>query len=236
MNALLTAQEAKQMLLADPRHNTPELESVIAGDAALQEMRRQLLRNSEILAGAFADVAPPAGLADRLILRVRYRQRSKWAVGVAAGVIAVSLTLFTLRQEAPSPIAVAMLDHVVEETGEWADNGNVSAATTQDSLQRVGVPFNDLGYHIRHLSECVVDGRTGRHLVMSTPEGLVSFLIMPRRAGEVSKRLELERGAMQAVLQPASHVAIGVFADRRVSKVAMEAMMQRLFAAKAGEA
>ena len=236
MNALLTAHEAKQMLLADPRHNTPELESVIAGDAALQEMRRQLLRNSEILAGAFADVAPPAGLADRLILRVRYRQRSKWAVGVAAGVIAVSLALFTLRQEAPSPIAVAMLDHVVEETGEWADNGNVSAATTQDSLQRVGVPFNDLGYHIRHLSECVVDGRTGRHLVMSTPEGLVSFLIMPRRAGEVSKRLELERGAMQAVLQPASHVAIGVFADRRVSKVAMEAMMQRLFAAKAGEA
>ena len=100
----------------------------------------------------------------------------------------------------------------------------------------MGVPFNDLGYHIRHLSECVVDGRTGRHLVMSTPEGLVSFLIMPRRAGEVSKRLELERGAMQAVLQPASHVAIGVFADRRVSKVAMEAMMQRLFAAKAGEA
>ena len=236
MNALTTAQEAKRMLLADPRHGTPALESLIAGDVGLQQLRQQLLRNGEGLAVAFADVAPPAGLADRLILRVRYRQRSKWAAGIAASAIAVSLALFTLRPEAPSPIAVAMLDHVVEETGEWADNGNVSVATTQASLQRVGVRFNDLGYHIRHLGECVVNGRTGRHLVMNTPEGLVSFLIMPRRSGEVSKRLELDRGAMQAVLQPASHVAIGVFADRRVNKPAMEAMMKRMFVAKAGEA
>ncbi|MEO8101832.1 MAG: DUF3379 family protein [Betaproteobacteria bacterium] len=236
MNALPTAHEVKRMLLADPRLSTPELEAAIAGDEALQQFRRQLLRNHDGLARAFAEVAPPPGLADRVILRVRYRRRSTWAAGIAAGVVAVSLSLFMLRHDGPPAIAVAMLDHVVEESGEWADDGEVSAATTVASLQRVGVPFHDLGYRIRHLSECVVNGRTGRHLVMNTPEGLVSFLIMPQRAGEVSRRLELDRGPMQAVLLPASEVAIGVFADRGVNKAGMEAMTRRMFMSKVDEA
>jgi hypothetical protein len=235
--------DVKRALLADARRTTPTIETAIAGDAKLAAMRVQLNAGNDQLAKAFGEVAAPAGLSDRIILRVRYRQRSKWAAGIAASVVAVALTLVALRPETSSPIAVAMLDHVVEETGELADNGNVSAQTVATSLGRLGVGFRDAGYHIRHLSECVVAGRTGRHLVMNTPKGLVSFLILPTMNGEVGTRHEMKKGATQAVFVAAARpgaqalpsVAIGAFADKNIDPKAMEAMLHQMFPT-AGEA
>lgn len=238
MNSPDVKHNIKRQLLADPRRIAPGAEAAMAEDRELAAMRQQLLAGNDQLANAFADVAPPPGLADRVILRVRYRQRSKWAAGIAASVMVVALALLALRPEsAPSPIALAMLDHVVEEAGELADNGNVSAQTVTASLGRIGVGFKDAGYHVRHLAECVVAGRTGRHLVMNTPKGLVSFLILPTMDGEVAKRQELTKGDMQAVFHASARpgaralpaIAIGVFADKAVDRKEMEAMLQQMF-------
>lgn len=239
MNSQDARQDVRRALLADARRTTPAIEAAIAGDATLSTMQKQLVAGNDQLAKAFAEVAAPAGLADRIILRVRYRRRSKLMAGIAASVMVAALALVALRPETPSPIAVAMLDHVVEETGELADNGNVSAQTVAASLGRLGVGFRDAGYHIRHLSECVVAGRTGRHLVMNTPQGLVSFLILPTMPGEVGRRQEMNKGAMQAVFvasarpgaEALSAVAIGAFADKSIDPKAMEAMLQQMFAA-----
>ena len=184
----------------------------------------------------FAEVVPPAGLADRIILRVRYRNRSRWMAGIAASVLVAVLSFSLLREPAESPIALAMLDHVVAGADELADDGNVSVQTATASLARIGVVFRDAGYRIRHLSECEVAGRIGRHLVMNTPDGLVSFLILPRHAEEVASRQAMSKGTFQAVLQPARQVAIGVFADRKFNAKRMEAMMQKMFSATTGDA
>lgn len=233
MNSQHSNPDRRLAVLADPRRVSPELEAAFADDAELLALRQQVLRGSDQLAKAFGDVAAPAGLADRIILRVRYRQRSKWLVGIAASVLVAIIAIGSLRTDAPPPIALAMLKHVVEEAGELADDGQVSAATTQASMQRIGVRFNDLGYRIRHLAECVVDGRTGRHLVINTPDGLVSFLIMPQTGREMPGRVELANSGFQAVLRPADGVAIGVFADKRISIGAMEAIMHKTFFADA---
>ena len=237
MNTPDSKQDIKRELLADPRRTTPAIEAAVANDPGLAALRQRLLADNELLAKAFAEVAPPPGLSDRMILRARYRRRSKWAAGIAASIMVAALALIAVRPEAPSPIAVAMLDHVVEEAGELADNGNVSAQTVAASLGRLGIGFRDAGYHVRHLAECVVAGRTGRHLVMSTPEGLVSFLILPAMSGEVGKRQELSRGSMRAVVLARARsdvhtfraVAIGAFADPTVDRKTMEAMMQQMF-------
>jgi len=244
MNPQDARQEIRRALLADPRRTSPAIEAAIAADPSLAALRQQLTAGAGQLATAFADVAPPAGLADRLILRVRYRQRSKWVAGIAASLMLAAVMLAVLRPNAPSPIAMAMLDHVIEETAEWADDSGVSVQTATTSLGQLGVGFRDAGYHIRHLGECVVAGRTGRHLVMNTPQGLVAFLILPTRSDEVGKRQEMNKGAMQAVFvasaQPGARalqaVTIGVFAEKGVDPISMEAMVQKMFPVAAGEA
>jgi len=244
MNSQDARQEIRRALLADPRRTSPAIEAAIADDPSLAALRRQLIDGAGQMATAFADVAPPAGLAERVILRVRYRRRSTWLAGMAASVVLAAVLLVVLRPDAPVPIAMAMLDHVIEETAEWADDGGVSAQTATASLGQLGVGFRDAGYRIRHLAECVVAGRTGRHLVLNTPQGLVSFLILPTLNGEVGRRQQMNKGAMQAVFvanaQPGARasqaVTIGVFAEQGVDPKSMEALLQQMFPAAAGEA
>ena len=229
----MNSHEARRAMLANPRLTAPSLDAAMRDDASLAGLRQQLLQADERIAKAFSDVTPPPGLAERVILRVQYRQqqrrRSRWAAGIAASVVIAVAAIFGGRPESPSPIALAMLDHVVEGVDELADAGNVSVQTAQASLGRIGVGFRDAGYQIRHLAECVVAGRTGRHLVMNTPHGLVSFLILPTRRGEVDKRQVLHKGEFQAVLQPSNAVAIGVFASRTSDTRDMEAMLKTMF-------
>ncbi len=239
MNAQDHKQDAARALLADPRRTTAAQDEIIRRDAALAALQSQLNQQNDALAKSFAEVVPPAGLSERIILRARYRQRSKWLAGIAASAMVATLTFFSLRETVTPPIAVAMLDHVVEEAGELADDGNVPVQTVTASLQRVGVKYNDLGYRVRHLAECVVDGRVGRHLVINTPQGLISFLIVPQRAGEMPARLELARADFQAVLRPAKGLAIGGFVGRQsgsAGKANMDALLQKMFDAKAGDA
>ncbi len=232
----MNAQDVRKALLADPRHVTPAIENAIREDAELAALRQQLLNLNGEVAKAFGEVSAPPGLADRIILRVRYRQRSKWMAGIAASFVVAMVSFMMPREEAPSPIAFAMLDHVVDSDDELTDNGNVPVQTAKASLRQLGVGFHDVGYQIRHLGECVVAGRTGRHLVMNTPDGLVSFLILPKRTGEMGGRQTLGRGNFQAVLRPAQQVAIGVFADKRIDTKRMESMMQQMFPDARGEA
>ncbi|MBI3715392.1 MAG: DUF3379 family protein [Betaproteobacteria bacterium] len=232
----MNVKQASRALLADPRRSDPELEHAIATNPALHELRLALKHNGATLAAAFAEVSPPPGLADRIILRARFRQRTRWLAGIAAGALVATAALFALRPEAPAPIAVAMLDHVITQPDELADAGSVPAQTARASLQRIGIRFDDLGYPIRHLTECVIDGRTGRHLVVKTPEGLVTLLVVPRRSGEMPGRIELKHADFRAVLRPAGSVAVGVFADRRLKPEAMDALMQKMFTGTAGQA
>lgn len=244
MNSQDQRQEIRRALLADPRRTSPAIEAAIAADPSLAALRQQLSAGADQLADAFAEVAPPAGLAERLILRVRYRRRSTWAAGIAASLVLAAVVLVTLRPATPVPITMAMLDHVIEETGEWTDSGSVSVQTATASLGQLGVGFRDAGYHIRHLAECVVAGRTGRHLVMKTPQGLVSFLILPTQSGEVGGRQAMNKGSMQAVFvagapsgnRSSPAVAIGVFAEKGVDPKSMEVLMREMFPAAAGEA
>lgn len=226
----MNAQDARRALLADPRRISSELEQMVRDDVELAKFRQQLLGMNDKLASAFGEVIPVPGLADRLILRARYRRRSMWLAGVAASTLLVGILSVTmLRPEAESPLAVAMLDHVINEKGELADNGNISTSTAKASLARIGVAYNDIGYQVRHIGECEVAGRIGRHVVMNTPQGVVSFLIMPKNEGELSKRRTLSKGLYQAVFVPQKKAAFGVFADNHVNTQQLESMMDRMF-------
>jgi hypothetical protein len=228
---MMNPHDARRALLADPRRLSPELELAIRDDAGLAALRRQLLDVNEKMASAFGEVVPMPGISERIILRARYRRRSKWLAGLAASALLVgALSATMLRREPQSALAVAMLDHVIGEPAELADNGLVSAAATRASLAKIGVAYADLGYRVRHIGECEVAGRIGRHLVMDTPQGVVTFLVMPSKAGELARRSVLNKGLFQAVFVPQRKLAIGVIGDRQMNGPKLEAMMASMFA------
>ena len=199
--------ELRRLLLADPRHLVADAESQVRADPVLSALRASLLSTDNALADALGDITPPKGLADRIILRARHRRDARWGFALAASVLLAASVAFYTTANRPEAIAVAMIDHVIESPEELADDGRISGADARASLQRIGVSFRDAGYQIRHISECVVAGRTGRHLVINTPEGLATLLVLPMKAGELHRERVLSKGNFVAVVMPQSNVA-----------------------------
>jgi hypothetical protein len=223
-------QAARRALLADPRRVSPEVEVTISRDPALQQLRRQLLDTDAQVAQALDEVRPSPGLAERIILHARYRRRSQWVAGLAASFLVAAVALFMLQQPAAdSPLALAMMDHVIEAKYELDDDGNVSPARVQASLAALGVQYRDAGYRVRHLADCLVAGRMGKHLVLNTPSGIVSFMIVPDNGEALSKRQKLGKGQFHAVFSPQPRAAYGAFAEKNVSAAELEALMKKLF-------
>ncbi len=237
----MSPSEARRRMLADPRQPGPEVEALLRSDPALAALQRSLLALDEAATDAFAEVQPPKGLADRIILRARYRRGSRWLMAAAASVLvgAGSLALVALNQ--PPEIVQAMLEHVVDTNEELNDAGDVSPVVVRTSLARIGVPFADAGYRIRHLSECVIAGRAGRHLVIETSEGLVSFLVYPAEGSEltgshgfggIGAGRTLRRGSLLAVVLPQNSHAVGAFGT--ISADRLDGLARKLFKMPAG--
>lgn len=234
-NTAAQTQAARRALLADPRRVSPEVEVTINNDPALQQLRWQLLDTDAQVARAFDDVQPSPGLAERLILHARYRRRSQWVAGLAASFLVVAAAWFILQPAAESPLAtesplaMAMMDHVIEAKYELDDDGHVAPARVQASLAALGVQYRDAGYRVRHLADCLVAGRMGKHLVLNTPSGIVSFMIVPDNGEALSKRQKLGKGQFHAVFTPQPRAAYGAFAEKSVSPAELEALMKKLF-------
>jgi hypothetical protein len=230
-NTPAQTQAARRALLADPRRVPPEVEAAINRDPALQQLRRQLLETDAQVAQAFDEVRSSPGLAERIILhaRLRNRRRSQWVAGLAASFLVAAAALFMLQPAADSPLALAMMDHVIEAKYELDDDGNVAPARVQASLAALGVQYRDAGYRVRHLADCLVAGRMGKHLVLNTPSGIVSFMIVPDNGQAMPKRQKLDKGQFHAVFTPQPRAAYGAFAEKNVSAAEMEALMKKLF-------
>ena len=228
-NAPAQPQAARRALLADPRRVSPEVEVVINRDPALQQLRRQLLDTDVQAALAFDEVQPPPGLDERIILHTRFRRRSRWAAGVAATVVAAVIVVLLLKPAADSPLALAMMNHMIEAKYELDDDGNVAPARVMASLAALGVQYRDAGYRVRHLADCLVAGRMGKHLVVSTPSGIVSFMIVPDNGEAMRRGQKLGKGQFHAVFTPQPRAAYGAFAEANVSAAELEVLMKKLF-------
>lgn len=221
--------QLRRRLLADPRHLDADTDSQVRADPALSALRAALLSTNDVMADALGEITPPKGLADRIILRARHRRDARWGFALAASVLMAASIAFYSTANRPEAIAVAMIDHVIESPEELLDAGRISGAEARASLQRIGVSFRDAGYHIRHISECVVAGRTGRHLVIDTPEGLATLLVLPMKSGELPRERVLSKGNFLAVVMPQSNVAIAAIGPGAASPKKLEALARQMF-------
>ncbi len=179
--------ELRRLKLADPRHLAgPALEHMMGCETCRAFARR--IDEQEVKLVQQILVAPPEGLADRVLLRVRDSRRApqRRPLRLAALAAAVLLTLalsLTLRPDETgleaARIAIAHVEHEPESftTHRQVSHGDLRRVALDSGGQLAG----SLG-SVRYLRKCPVPGGLGWHLVMETHYGPVTVILVPTQS------------------------------------------------------
>ena len=228
--------EARRELLADPRRPSPALQAQVDADATLSALRDDLVRTDDAMHELLTREPVPEGLADRIVLRARYHDRSRWGFALAAALVVLAFAVplhfgtHEAEQFATSGPALesAMIDHVAQGADELQDNPGIQPAVLRLALSQVGLQARESGYRIRHLANCVVAGVEGRHFTLDGPNGVVSFLVLPgTSAGE---SMLMREGDTRGYFMKRAGLTIGVFTHQDIKPAELEKMMHQVFA------
>jgi len=180
--------EFQRRLNADPHRLGPEAEAhADACPACARRLARQMRLEAELAQALL--VSPPEGLADRVLLAARLRRRREYmpALALAAGlVLAVGIGL-SLPQWGGEDLAGASIAHVLSEPQLLAARERVAAGQVSAQFARVGGRLEGALPAV-HAGPCEVPGGEGAHVVLDTPHGRVTVLLMPHRRVEEEAR------------------------------------------------
>jgi len=223
----MTELEARRLLMADPRRPSPELREEIARHPALAEFHEQLLDLDRRTHAALTEAPLPHGLADRMVLGARYRPVSKARLAIAAAIAAAAI-MIPWHFAGPASDEFAMMDHVRDSRWELGDNPGVSQGIARASLAELGVGLAKSSYRIRHLGHCIVAGRQGRHFTIDSPQGVISFVVLPASTGSLAKD-SLREGDTVGVFEKRGDILLGAFGNSAMEGAALRRLMKGVF-------
>jgi hypothetical protein len=224
----MTELEARRQLTADPRHLSTELAVAIEADPRLAQLRAELLGHDAAMQAALTETPVPEGLADRLVLHARFGSRKRWGLALAAAVAVLVVGIpgyFGMVESAEAARDQAIMEHVVESTGELQDNGNVAPAVFHASVANLGLQVSNAGFRVRHLGRCVIAGIESRHFVLEGPNGAISYVILPGAKGGLTEH-EIEQGGMRGLFTRRDGFTIGVLGAAGTKRAELERMMR----------
>lgn len=193
----------RRQLLADPRGlDQAALEHRDACPDCAGHFARVLQLESELESAVRLPV--PDGLADRILLKHRL---SRWGTGgwfaLAAGLLlAAGLALLLPSVSYQKNPALAAIDHVLEDeakevfSGQGIDPGRLPALAGQLGVR---VPLDRV--QVRYAGPCPFGGSTGYHVVLGTPFGKATLLLMPDKP--LASRIVSSGQGLSAVAAPA---------------------------------
>jgi hypothetical protein len=187
--------EFRRLVLAEPRVRTHEQDQHVAYCAACAAMTREL----DVFEARIHDAARvpvPEGLAERVLLRHKIRAPAVRALALAASVVAaLAIGMLVYRQPAPQtePVmsaaalgeahpAVAAIAYVVDNESRLLAEGRTGdPAVMRSAFVRLGLKLPGSGVAVRYLGECPVPGGSGEHVVLDTPAGHVTLILVPEQ-------------------------------------------------------
>ena len=213
----------RRLLLAAPRERTPELQAHLEGCEDCARLASGLSALDRKM-GRAVRLPVPEGLADRILLP-RLRQR-RWQYGAAAAALAAAIALGValpglLDPDEPALAAdavgathpaVAAISMVVEQEPALLKEGRTGDPLVMEQrLKSLGLALKRSDVSIRYIGKCQLAGGDCDHIVLVTPEGHVSVILM---AGEHrSTRVLVADRRMTALLSPVPTGAYIVVAE-----------------------
>jgi hypothetical protein len=198
-----------------------------------------------------AGVEVPDGLAEQIMLRHQghgplrraYASITRALVSAAARrsgpllayaavvtvVLAVTLSVVvidgTKHAGGRHALADSMIAHVMSEPGVLQARDNVEPVQLELALARYGAQVNGPVGEIHHLGECVIDGVVGQHVVVQTPYGAATLLLLPERVTEGAQ--PRTRDGYTAIVIPLRGGSLGIVADSPEKAVQVERLIEK---------
>ena len=187
--------EYRKLVLADPRHRTPEQERHAAECGACAGFQRESTAFETQLRDAISVQAPEA-LVDRVLVGRKMRRSNLHVWALAASVVIAFGAGYYMRGMYPtereqvllgdavggSHAAVAAIVYVTEYEPELLKAGRTGdPAVLRQAIDRLGMRI-PAGVNLRYLGPCPVPGGAGEHVVLNTPDGKATLILAPDQA------------------------------------------------------
>jgi len=194
----MNCQDFRHRLDVDPYRMGPQAEAHAAACPECAGRWSAQMRREARLAEAMRLVAPE-GLTGQAAGSERPRRWS-WGFAVAAAL----LILLPIAQDLPlgpaQDLARAGIAHVLAEPPGARTQGNTDRHTLAAQLDRVGARLT-ASLPVRHAGPCEVPGGGGAQIVLDTPFGPVTLLLMPNR--QISRTQSSHDEGLIAAVRPA---------------------------------
>ena len=128
------------------------------------------------------------------------------AASLVAGIAAGSVLLVLAPR---ASVAREVMGHVTREFGEsMVPTTPLASAAVSEVLGPDGMRLDSSAGDVTFAARCLFDGRVVPHLVVRTPEGPVTVLVLRHRS--IGKPLHIDEQGYDAVVMPAPRGAIAV--------------------------
>ncbi len=204
--------------LADPRRLSAEAQAHANDCPSCAAFARSVDEGERDLQRALA-VPVPEGLADRVLLRARGR-RALWQVWALAAGVALAVTFGILFYgKSQDEYARLAIEHVVMEPESLTTVRNADAEAFRALLQSSGGTLKAPLGTVRYIKLCPVEDGTGWHIVLETPEGLATLIIVPGKT--LSAAQVASTGGWSALVRPTrrGYYAVVTTSSRATSRL-----------------
>lgn len=151
---------------------------------------------------------PPQGAAPAGSLARRATTR-RFALAASAAGVAILLGLLWAGFPRES-LASAVVAHMAEEPDAWSTSVALSEADIDEVMSRSRVRLTHGRQEVTYAHSCWFRGRHVPHLVVQTPEGPVTVLVLPNEP--IRQSIRFDEGGYQGTLVSAPRGSIAVLA------------------------
>jgi hypothetical protein len=209
--------------MIDPRRLDAEARAHAEGCAACGELLARSLQLEDRLADALKVPVPP-GLADRVLRNATQQpQGRRWLALAASVVLAVALAA-ALAWPRNDPLARAGIDFVLyEEAQAILDAKPADRAVLERVATGLGVALPGQLGEIRYVGTCPFAGGTAHHVLVKTPLGKATLLLMPKRP--LASRVVASANGFEAAIVPARGGAVAIVSPSARAIARIEALL-----------
>jgi len=199
----MTCLEFRRRVGAEPFAADAEVEGHRQSCPACARHQDELRAMDGVIRRALEVSPPPRGEAAHVPTR-----RTRFLAIAASLVAGVALALVVLVAAPRAAIAREVVSHVRHEPGATIPGAPLSAADIDAVLGPAGMRLGAGAGAVSFAARCVFDGRVVPHLVVQTPQGPVTVLVLSHRT--VRRALRIDEQGYAGVVLPAPRGSIAV--------------------------
>jgi len=217
MNTTINCLEVRRILGAEPQRRDPALAEHCEGCAGCAAFMKEMRDLDARLARALT-LEVPEGLEARIVFSTAFRparrRNFRWLAAAAVVVLAVGLGFGAWRMNLHKndmPLAEAIVQHAIQQSQALASTTPVDDASVGAVLERVGAKLQGSMGPITYADTFYMHGQMGAHLVMMTPRGAVTLLLLPHI--HVDKSMQMDTQGFHCMIEPMGSGSIAIVAS-----------------------